>query len=402
VIDTALDFMHAGLNTEAARVLSSCTKADQMIHYYLAYVTESIPQYTDLTLCFPNRLEDIAVLNRFGGDWQAQYLLGCIYYDRMNYTSALSCWEKSAVLNPKYAFTWRNLAQARFDHFSDSAQARNNLERALELAPENARLVYELLQLYKNTGVSLKERLAFLEAHEELVLQRDDCALDMIVLNVQLGRYDQARRLLLSRRFNIYEGGEGKLTRLHGWLYTLLGCKAVGEHNNAEAMKRFTEALVFPKNYGEGRHYSAQEGQIHYYTGLLLEAQGDMDGARREWLLAANQPAHITDISYFAGKSLEKLGRTEDAQKLYRAMQIHAVNCLANKDLYGYYGVGMPSPLPFELNIQRQNSIPALLIKALAETGLGEKEACVNTINELISLDAEGEPFMFYRTLGIL
>ena len=47
--------------------------------------------------------------------------------------------------------------------------------------------------------------------------------LEQAILYTQLGRLEEARELLLSKRFNIYEGGEGKLTRHHGWLYTLLG-----------------------------------------------------------------------------------------------------------------------------------------------------------------------------------
>ena len=400
VIDAALDFMHAGLTAEAARVLATCTKADQMVKYYLAYVAGTAPEHCDLTLCFPNRLEDIAVLKAFAGDWQAQYLLGCIYYDRMNYDAALACWEESAKLNPDYAFTWRNMAQARFDHFNDPTTARADMEQALELAPDNARIVYELLQLYKNIKMPVAERLAFLEAHKELALQRDDCALDLVILHVQLGQFEKARELLLSRRFNIYEGGEGKLTRLHGWLYTLLGCKAVEAGDEAQAMKWFKEALVFPVNYGEGRHYSAQEGQIHYYTGLLLESQGDLEGAKAEWTEAANQPSHISEISFFAGKSLEKLGRTEEAKALYTAMLNNAEGRLANKDLHGYFGVGMPSPLPFELDIERQNSIPALLVKALAEKGLGQDASA--TMEALLKLEPEGQPCAFFRMLNIL
>ncbi len=402
VIDAALDFLRAGLKDEAVRVLDSCSRADPMVYYYRAYAAGTVPAHTDIRLCFPNRLEDIPVLRAFAEDWQAQYLLGCVYYDRMNYGAALSCWEESARLNPAYAFTWRNLAQARFDHFHDPVRARSDLEKALALAPENARIVYELLQLYKNTGVSPAERLAFLEAQRELVWQRDDCALDWIVLYVQLGQYERARELLLSRRFNIYEGGEGKLTRLHGWLYTLLGCRAMKENDPEQALKWFREALVFPANYGEGRHYSAQEGQIHYYTGLLLEARGDREGARKEWLAAANQPAHISEISYFAGLSLEKLGLAEEAGALYQAMLESAEKRLKDKDLYGYFGVGMPSPLPFESNIEKQNSIPALLIKALAETGLGRQEAWEHTLRQLLALDPEGQPLSFFRTLGIL
>lgn len=402
VLDAALDFMRAGLKEEALRVLDSCTASDQLICYYQAFLTGKAPKAGSMDYCFPNRLEDIAVLAHFPEEWKAQYLLGCLYYDRMHYAAARSAWERSGEINPQHAFTWRNLAQALFDHFGEQENARRCLEKAHALAPDNARIVYELLQLYKNLGMPVKDRLAFLEEKQALVMQRDDCALDMIILCVQLGQYERARELLLSRRFNIYEGGEGKLTRLHGWLYTLLGCRAMAEKKGEQAMHWFREALVFPANYGEGRHYSAQEGQIHYYTGLLLAEMGDAQGAKQEWLSAVNQPSHISEISFFAAKSLEKLGREEEARSLYSAMIADAEGRLAVKDRYGYFGVGMPSPLPFESDIVRQNSIPALLIKALGEKGLGREADCEKTVAQLLSLESEGQPFAFYRALGIL
>ena len=75
---------------------------------------------------------------------------------------------------------------------------------------------------------------------------------------------------------------------------------------------------------------------------------------------------------------------------------------LANRERYGYFGVGMPSPLPFESDIERRNSIPALLIKALAEKGLGRDADSARTVDALLALDPEGQPFAFFRTLGIL
>lgn len=167
-------------------------------------------------------------------------------------------------------------------------------------------------------------------------------------------------------------------------------------------MRWYQEALVFPANYGEGRHYSAQEGNIHYYTGLLMEAQGDAEGAKAQWEAAANQPSHISEISYFAGKALEKLGRAQEAEVLYLRMLENAENRLANADLYGYFGVGMPSPLPYESDIVRQNTIPALLVKALAEKGLGREEQSRATLAQLMELDAEGTPLAFFRMLHIL
>ena len=232
--------------------------------------------------CFPNRLEDIAVLDAFRDDWKAGYLLGCVYYDRMNYRAAVEAWRRSASQNPDSAPTWRNLAQALWDHMSKPDEARASLEKAHALAPDHARIVFELLQLYKNAGVSVRERLAFLEANESIVRQRDDCFLEMITLTVQTGDFEKARQMLLSKRFNIYEGGEGKLTRLHGWLYTLWAEREGRAGNTDKALRLLDQALVYPDNYGEGRHYSAQEAQIYCRAGDWLTEAGQMEKAREK------------------------------------------------------------------------------------------------------------------------
>ena len=109
----------------------------------------------------------------------------------------------------------------------------------------------------------------------------------MIVLVVELGDYERARKMLLSKRFNIYEGGEGKLTRLHGWLYTLWARREAEKGNTEEALRLLEEALVYPANYGEGRHYSAQEAQIYTLAGDLLSAAGRAEEAK----------AKITDLT---------------------------------------------------------------------------------------------------------
>lgn len=402
VIDAALDFMRAGLSGEAYRVLSTCTAADQMICYYRAYVAGGSPEHVDLRLCFPNRLEDIAVLKAFSGDWQAQYLLGCLYYDRRNYESAVAAWEESGRLNPDYAITWRNLAQAEYDHMEKPDQARAHLELALSLSPDNARIVYELLQLYKNLRLTVKERLAFLEAHFELVRQRDDCFLDMIILYTQDGQYERARELLLSKRFNIYEGGEGKLTRHHGWQYTLMARRAHLAGRLDEAEKWFHTALVYPENYGEGRHYSAQEANIYYYMGLLYEQLGDLDKAKAAWNAAAHQPGQITEITYFAALSEEKLGNTGRAREMYAQMVAAGEAKLAAAHRYGYFGVGMPAPLPFELDVEPINRAEGNLIIALGKKGLGDEAGSLSATSALTAIDPHNFKLCFLKKLGIL
>lgn len=168
------------------------------------------------------RLEDIAALG--GNDWQSKYLLGCLYMDR-RITSARSrrgrkltgctttrrpsaIWRRSTTITPD-AVTTRGECLRRRSSWAASRQTM-------------ARILYELVMLYKSSNVSVDERVKLLEANLELTCERDDCCLEYIILLVMQARYDDAERLLGSRRFNIYEGGEGKLTRHHGWLYLLM------------------------------------------------------------------------------------------------------------------------------------------------------------------------------------
>ena len=400
MIDIALDFKRAGLKDEAVAALKACTAPNQLVAYHIAALTGEKAEESDMYLCFPNRLDDISVLSV--DEWRAQYLLGCVYYDRMNYAAAAEAWEKSRALEPGYAFTWRNLATAYFDHLNKPELSRALLEKAHELAPENARIVYELLQLYKNTDVSVKERIAFLENNAALSKERDDCFLEWIILLTQDGQYEAAREKLLSKRFNIYEGGEGKLTRHHGWQYTLLGYREFKAGKFEEAMHWFKEALVYPADYGEGRHYSAQEPNIYYCTGLLCEAMGDMEAAKAAYETAVAQPDHISDVLFFSGLAAEKLGDSEKAKEIYQRLAEAGENQLQKAHIHGYFGVGMSAPLPYEQDIVRMNSISAYLLKAQAAKGLGDEAECARCLAKLDELDPTNCKLSFMRTLEVL
>ena len=400
MIDIALDFKRAGLKDEAIAALKACTAPNQLVAYHIAALSGEKATEESMYLCFPNRLDDIAVLSV--DEWRAQYLLGCVYYDRMNYAAAAEAWEKSRALDPGYAFTWRNLATAYFDHLGKPELSRALLEKAHELAPDNARIVYELLQLYKNTNVSVQERLAFLEENEALAKERDDCFLEWIILLTQDAQYEKAREKLLSKRFNIYEGGEGKLTRHHGWQYSLLGYREFKAGNYEEAMHWYKEALVYPADYGEGRHYSAQEPNIYYCTGLLCQAMGDSEGAKAAFETAAAQPDHISDVLFFSGLAEEKLGNVEKAKEIYLRLAAAGDEQLAKAHIHGYFGVGMSAPLPYEQDIVRMNSISAYLLKAQAAKGLGDEAECARCLAKLDELDPTNCKLSFMRTLEVL
>ena len=161
-------------------------------------------------------------------------------------------------------------------------------------------------------------------------------------------------------------------------------------------------ALVYPQNYGEGRHYSAQEANIYYYTGLLLEAQGKPDEAREAWQKAANQPNQVTEVSYFAALSLQKLGEPDKAKAIFRSMVEAGTEQKKNAHLYGYFGVGMPSPLPFELDVKPLHLAEANLLLALGYKGLGKEAESQVALQALKEIDPWNLKLCFLEKLGVL
>lgn len=400
VLDAALDFKKAGLNQEAARVLRACKKPTQLTYYHLAALEGTPPEHTGLHLCFPNRLEDIEVLSV--NEWQAQYLLGCLYYDRDNYHQAMQCWLRSKELHAENAFTHRNIALGLFDHFDKKEEALLHMQKALALAPENARILYELLQMMKSMGFSVKERLALLEKHPEQAKARDDCYLDWIVLYTQDNQLEKAAEMILQKRFHIYEGGEGNLTKHHAWLHLLRALAAEKEGDTQKALALLEQALVFPDNYGEGRHYSAQEGNVDYFAGRLYQKLGNEQKAKEAFEKAIAQPDHITEISVFTALALKALGRDTEAQEYLQRMCEAADEMIENENRLPYYGVGTPAPLPFELDLPHNTHKNALLIRAVAEKALGHEAAAQQAAAELENIDPYNAKMCFMKMVGVV
>ena len=109
-IELALDYAHAGLFDEASRLLERVL-TDTMGSYTLGWVLAEAGQdwaaqsafrraaSLACDYCFPNRLEDVLILEtalRFNPqDARAAYYLGDFWYAHRQYEEAINCWEKS-------------------------------------------------------------------------------------------------------------------------------------------------------------------------------------------------------------------------------------------------------------------------------------------------------------------
>ena len=176
-----------------------------------AAAARSAARTVDATLAFPSLLEHhdalVAALAADDTDARAHALLGSLLYHHGRHREALAHWLRAVELDPADPVALRNAAIASYNHAHDQARAVEFYDRALALAPGDARLWYESDQLLKRLGRPADERFARLP---EAALRRDDLAVEAAELLTELGRPGEALALLLSRPFAPWEGGEGR------------------------------------------------------------------------------------------------------------------------------------------------------------------------------------------------
>ena len=402
-IDRAIDYLRAGLRDAALAELDRADQNKPEVLYWKAYILgdrgyAEAADRLDWALCFPARLEDIAVL-KYADTPMAHYYLGCLYYDRRRYDDAVTEWETAVAGIPTLAPAWRNLGLAYYDKRHDYDKALSALEKALKYAPTEARIFYELCQLKKNGGRSLDERLALHETYPQLSAERDDCTLDHSILLTQLGRYDEARDILLSHRFHTYEGGEGNLTRHHAWLYALRGFAALEQGDAEKALSEFEQGFTFPFCYGEEKNYFAQESHLNYGAALAAKACGDTE-KYEEYLKAAEiDHAAPTDISYYRALAFFADGKEEEGKSLLHEMIACGETEIRNRDIPAYYGVGSPCPCPFEYNFAERHTVKGQLLIAFGKLGLGDTEGAKRAAAAAEELDPTNFELSVFRLL---
>ncbi len=397
VIDVVADYINAGLFEDAIYTLDIAGSDYPLHHYYRAYCLEKLgkdgseslkaAEALDTGYCFPSRIDDVVVLesaikNNSGAN--AYYYLGCFMYHNERYDEAISMFENCIAIDTKHAKAYRNLSLLYFDKKEDFLGAKVCIEKAIEYRPHDPRLLLEYEQLLKNMNFSIDERLAVYDKYPELLAERDDCYLDRITLFSMKGEYQKAIDLAKDKRFHIYEGGEGKLTKQHAWMHVLYAVELMEKGEIAKAEKILMDGINMPKTYGEAKTFFNQEAHIYYYKGLIT-------GNIKDFEDAAVYKAAISEISLFRALALRKLNKFTEAKAVLDEMIDSADNTIENCDMRTYYGVGSPSPMPYELDVVKMNLTNGYILKAYALLGCGK----YNEADEHINVAREIDPYDF-------
>ena len=391
LLDVARDYMKAGFYEDALYALSFVSVASPLVNYYKAYITKDNSfidkaEKANMGYCFPSSVDDIAVLEyaieNCKNAANANYYLGCLFYDRFLFDEASECFKSCVRINPEHGRAWRNLSLYMFDKKHDGKKALYCMENALKYRSDDPRLLLEYEQLLKNTNASIEERLSVYDKYPELLKERDDCYLDKLTLLSQQGKYEEAINMAAVKHFHIYEGGEGKLTKQHAWMHVLYGNELAKKGDTKKAEQIYINGINMPKSYGEAKTFFNQEAHIYYYLSKVYTGEKHTAALEK----AAEYKAAVSEISLFRALALKELGRSDEAKQVLDEMLSTAQSLIDNKDMRTYYGVGSPSPMPFELDIEKHNLLAGYTLKAFAlygEEKYSEAEICIRKAQKL-------------------
>ena len=356
--------------------------------------------------CFPNRLEDVLVLEKAKTEnpqgAKAPYYLGCLYYDKRQYDVAIENWELSARLDPTFPTVWRNLALARFNKENKQQEAVEYMEKAFALDSSDSRILMELDQLYKRLQKPHQERLDFLQQYPQLIAQRDDLVLEEITLLNQLGRYEEAMAKLDAHQFHPWEGGEGKVPAQYQICRVEIAKRRLspspsptGEGSIKRARQLLEECLVYPPHLGEGKLYGAQDNDFLYFLGRYEEGTvGPTEPAAAIYYNDAKP-----DKIFYAGLCYRQLGQEDKARSLFYRLINYGKQHLYDKVTMDYFAVSLPDLLIWEDSLDVKNEIHCKYMLALGYLGIGDKEHALRYLAEVERLDINHQGIQQLRTL---
>jgi tetratricopeptide (TPR) repeat protein len=409
-LDIAFEYAEAGLWTEAEdlleRHIASLTKEETtypMVLYALGYFhersgeSEKAREYfhraakAPSDYCFPARLEEMLALQEAirsnVRDAKAHYYLGNLLYDKHRREEAIQHWERSCQIDASFAIPWRNLGIAWHNVRGNAERALECYEKAFRADPSDARLLYELDQLCKRTGIPPAKRLSRLEINRSLVDFRDDLVVELVTLYNQTDESKKALQLLSDRRFHPWEGGEGLVSGQYVRAHLLIGRQALKTGGASEALKHFEAARNYPENLGEAKHLLTLETHLDYFSGLALQELGRHQEALEYWHKAVRTETGNSDMTFYKALALRELENDSQAVLLlnelleFASRQIHATPTI------DYFATSLPNFLLFDDDLKKRNQIHCGYLAGLAKLGLGRTEEAVADLREVLALD---------------
>ena len=352
---------------------------EEMLDPEAAAAERATARRADTTYAFPYGLEDFDALHRAleadPKDRVAHGLLGCWLLDAGRTADALGHLEKATAHGSQDPVVWRNAALATVNTGGEAGAADRYFGRALELAPDDARLVFEWSVLAEIRGLPATERIAAIEQHGPAVLNRDDLAILYANLLTDAGRAEDALALLASRSFQPFEGGEGLALAAYDRA-AVQHAQVLMEERPTAAAALLRDGIEAPANLGEGRHPVDSMAERFVALGDALKLAGDSGGAVAAWnrallpggpLAVDRGPVGLAD--YWRGIAYLRLELPGDAADIWRQLDARASELDSAPAAPDYFATSLPELLLFDTDTAASRDAAAAQLRQLAGQG---------------------------------
>lgn len=385
-IELALTYINAGLLEDADHILTLAPIEDEpMVHYYRFFCSGNMQELekaekSSALYCFPNRIQDISVLRHAIGKGavMANYYLGNLFYDKGRFEEATALWERCAG-QIDFPTVYRNLALAYYNKWGEEKKAQAAMEKAFALDQTDARVFFELDQLYKMLNVPVQVRLEKMKEQKELLETRDDLYTEYITLLNLTGAYEEAYRCISTHSFHPWEGGEGKISAQYRNALMKLAEDREASGAGKEAVMLLEQALIYPHNLGEGKLIGNLDNDIYYKLGMLYEEEVQkkeafLKAARGGFALSSamyynDQPP---EMMYYAALALKALGKDAEAEQRFDRFIEYAAEHMEDEKKIDYFAVSLPDFLIFDADLNKKNKVHCIFMEALGYLGKGE------------------------------
>jgi len=374
-----------------------------LLDYYLGYCHEQLgkvrkahklykkaskgnPKYV-----FPYRKMSVKVLKAALDDNKSDsngwmYLGNCLTYLRQ-FEEGLQAWKMAEKLDPKNSILLRNLSQATWNLKSDTSKAIGYLEKALDIAPNDPRVLWDLEHMYDFIRATDK-RLNLLREKKDLLESKDYLVDRLVVLLLRLGQrnlfegnnskakayFEEAAELMDMTYFFTREKYDF-LPLKYSEAHFGLGEALLNEGKPELALKQFKKGLECPNNLNETFPANLIRTRAHYLLGLANKKMGNDDVAREYFQKAAYDPIRPnTESIYYQGLALEALGKIDAARDLFLNLVYLDEGALSEKESaiqhfvisQAYRGLGDNAQAEKHLKIAIDQS-PNVILKARDE-----------------------------------
>ncbi|WP_373524172.1 DUF5107 domain-containing protein [Aquiflexum sp.] len=416
-LEYSFDYAHGGFYEEAIQLLKfyqeKRTSGYPIVYYSLGYFYSKLGDdeqalywyklaaQMPTDFCFPNRLEEVLILNeaflRNPDDYNNQYYLGNYWMAKKQFVKARKCLENSLNLNPESPKVLRNLSLIYYNKLQDKEKALEYLESAFSKDENNSRVLMELDQLYKKLNKPVVFRKEFLENHMNLVLERDDVYLEYITLLNMNGQNIDALNLLTKRKFHPWEGGEGRVPGQYLMAKVSIAKSALVNGKFELAIKHLEEAIIYPESLGEGKLFGAQENDIYYWLGCAYEKLHNLHTAKSYWDKASKgltdpSPAmyyndQSPDMIFYQGLALIKLGNEKAALSRFNKLIDYGENHFFDELKIDYFAVSLPDLLIWDDDLDKKNRVHCHYLIGLGKLGKGEISGAKASFQAAYELD---------------